>query len=106
MILAIFMILIYITCKDKQEAKKISKHLLEKKIIACTNFFPIESMYWWKNKIQEDNEFVVIANTKEENYEKVKQEVKKIHSYDIPCIIKLNSEGNKEYTDWIEKVTL
>ena len=44
MILSSTMILIYITCKDKEEAKKISKHLLEKKLIACTNMTPIETI--------------------------------------------------------------
>ena len=100
------MILIYITAKDKAEAKRISKHLLEKKLAACTNIFQIESMYWWKGKIQESKESVIIAKTSEENYEKVKQEVKKIHSYDTPCIMKLGVECNKEYSDWIDRVTL
>ena len=99
------MILIYITCKDKKQAKNISRHLLEKRLVACTNIHPIESMYWWENKIQEDNEVVIIAKTKEENYNKVKQEVKKLHSYDVPCILKINAECNKEYSDWINKET-
>lgn len=98
------MILIYITCKDKKEAKKISLGLLEKKLVACTNIHPIESMYWWDGKLQEDKEVVIIAKTKEDNFNKIKEEVKKIHSYDIPCIIKLGCEGNKEYTDWINRV--
>jgi len=99
------MILIYITCKDNKEAKTISKALLEKKLVACTNIHPIESMYWWKNKIQDEKEEVIIAKTIEKNYEKIKQEVKKLHSYDIPCIIKISAEANKEYNDWIDRET-
>lgn len=97
------MILIYITCKDNEEARKISRHLLEKKLVACANIHPTESMYWWENKIQNDNEFVIIAKTKGENYEKVKQEVKKIHSYEVPCILKIDAEANEEYNSWINK---
>lgn len=104
-ILAFFMILVYITCKDKEEAKKISKHLLEKRLIACANIHPIESLYWWEGKIQEDSEVVVIAKTKEENYNKVKNEVKKIHSYEVPCILKIKAEANEEYDKWIKKET-
>ena len=81
------MILIYITCKDKKQAKNISKNLLEKRLVACTNIHPIESMYWWENKIQEDNEVVIIAKTKEENYEKVKQEVVLGEMYEIWDVI-------------------
>ena len=28
-------------------------------------------------------------------------EVEKIHSYDIPCIIKIPIEANKSYFEWI-----
>ena len=105
MILSLYMILLYITCKDKKQAKDISKHLLEKRLVACTNIHPIESIYWWKGKIQEDNEVVIIAKTKEENYEKVKQAVKTLHSYDIPCILKIKAEANGEYNKWVEEST-
>ncbi|MEA2038123.1 MAG: divalent-cation tolerance protein CutA [Nanoarchaeota archaeon] len=97
------MILVYITCKDKEESSKISRHLLEKKLIACTNIHPIESLYWWEGKIQEESEVVVIAKTKDSNYDKVKEEVKKIHSYDVPCIIKIKAEANSEYDKWINE---
>ena len=45
------MIVCYVTCKNKTEAKKISKHLLNKKLVACSNMFPVSSMYWWNKKI-------------------------------------------------------
>ncbi len=98
------MIIVYITCKNKKEAKSISKHLLNEKLIACANIMPIESLYLWKNKIEESKETVILAKTKDENYKKIKKEVKKQHSYDIPAIIKLPTECNKEYNDWIDKV--
>ena len=97
------MILVYITCKDNKEAKRISKGLLEKRLVACANIHPIESMYWWKGKIQEDKEVVVIAKTKDSCYEKVKGEIKKIHSYDVPCILKIKAEANEEYGKWINE---
>jgi periplasmic divalent cation tolerance protein len=94
---------VYITCKDKKEARKISKHLLEKRLIACSNMFPIKSMYLWKGKIEEDKEYVIIAKILEKNFSKVKKEVKLIHSYDVPCICLIKSEANKDYSDWVKK---
>ena len=99
------MISVYITCKDKKEAIKISKHLLKKRLIACSNIFPIKSMYWWNKKIVNDNEIVILAKTTNKNYEKIKKEVKKLHSYDIPCILKINIKANKEYEKWVKKET-
>ncbi len=85
-----------------EEAKKVTSHLLQKKIIACANFFPITSSFWWKGKIDNSNEIVALLKTKKQNWEKVKSEIKKIHSYETPCIMKLDVEANKDYEDWIE----
>ncbi|MCH8003033.1 MAG: divalent-cation tolerance protein CutA [Nanoarchaeota archaeon] len=97
------MTLIYITCKDEKEAVKISKHLLEKRLIACSNMYPIRSMYRWQGKIQDEKEFVLMAKTKEKNYGKIKEEVKKIHSYDVPCILKIDAEANESYNKWVNE---
>ena len=95
--------LIYITCKDNEEAEKISKHLLEKRLIACANLHPIRSLYWWQGKIQDDNETVIIAKTLEKNYNKIKEEVKKMHPYDVPCILKIDAEANESYDKWVKE---
>jgi len=50
------MTLVYITCRDEKEAVKISRHLLNKRLIACSNIHPIRSLYWWKGKIQDGKE--------------------------------------------------
>ena len=97
------MIIIYITCKDETEAEKLGKKIVEEKLAACYNFFCINSGYPWQGKIQEDNEYVLLLKTKEENYEKIKVKVKQMHSYEIPCILKLNVEANKEYEDWLNE---
>ena len=97
------MTLIYITCKDEKEAIKISKHLLNKRLIACSNMHPIRSMYKWNNKIQDDKEFVILAKTKEKNCKTIKEEVSKMHSYKVPCILKINAEANESYQRWVNK---
>lgn len=97
------MTLVYITCKNEKEAKKISMHLLKKRLIACANIFPIKSLYWWNNKIVNDNENAIIAKTKNKRFERVAAEVRKIHSYAIPCILKIDAISNKEYERWVNK---
>ncbi len=97
------MTLVYITCKDRKEAEKVSMCLLRKRLIACANIFPIKSMYWWKVKIVNANEFAIIAKTSNKNFRKIVNEVKKLHSYQIPCILKIDSFANKEYEAWANK---
>lgn len=98
-------IFIYITNSSKEEAKKIAKYLLDKKLIACVNIFPIDSIYKWKGKIVEEKEYVLIAKTTNNKFEKIKNEVEKIHSYDCPCIIKIPVSSNNKYFEWIVKET-
>lgn len=95
------MILVYITHKNQEEAEKAVKHLLEKRLVACGNIFPIKSFYLWKGKIENSDEFVSLVKTKKENWGKLKKEVVKIHSYEVPCIIKIDAEANPEFEEWI-----
>jgi|SRR3989338_114931 len=97
------MTLIYITCKDENEAKRISNHLLKERLIACANIFPIKSMYWWNGKIVDDNEEAIIAKTNGKNFKKAVSEVKKLHSYEVSCILKIDASANKEYNEWAKK---
>ncbi len=94
------MTLVYITCKDEKEAKKISMNLLKKRLIACANVFPIKSMYWWQNKIVNDNENAIFAKTNSKNFDKIVKEVEKMHSYQVPCIVKLDAKSSKKYENW------
>lgn len=97
------MTLVYITCKDRKEAVKVSLKLLKKRMIACANIFPTKSLYWWKGKITNNNENVIIAKTNNKKFEKLCEEVEKIHSYTIPCILKIDSIANKAYEAWANK---
>jgi len=96
------MILIYITNPTKRAAEKMAKILLKKRLIACANIFEIESYYWWQKKIERVKEFVLIGKTIEKNYSKIKKEVKKIHPYEIPCVLKIKAEANEKYLNWLK----
>ena len=94
----------YITTSGEKEAEKIADMLLEKRLIACANMFPIKSKYWWKGKIEKSNEFMLICKTKSDKSKKIIEEVKKIHSYDIPCINFIPIEkGNLDFLKWIDE---
>jgi uncharacterized protein involved in tolerance to divalent cations len=62
---SISMTLLFITNSIEIEAKKVARHLLEKRIIGCANVYPIQSMYRWESKIVEGVENVPIEKTTE-----------------------------------------
>lgn len=94
---------IYITCKDLEEAKHISRKIVGNHLAACTNILsPMHSFYRWQGELVEDTETVLIAKTIQENVEGLIEEVKKVHSYDVPCIISIPIEkGNPDYLHWL-----
>ena len=98
--------LAYIACNGPKEAKKIALKLLEKRLIACANILPkIESYYWWNGKIENSNEALLLCKTVKKNFSKIISVVKKIHSYETPCIEFLQILGqNKECKNWMESV--
>jgi periplasmic divalent cation tolerance protein len=97
------MIAVYITSSNIDTAKKISRMLLEKRLIACANIHPIHSLYWWKDKIEEDDEYAIIAKTEKENYKKIEEEVIRIHDYDVPCIDSWDIDDvNPLYEKWLK----
>ncbi len=100
------MIFVYITCQNKQEAKKIGEYLVKRRLAGCVNIFPIESMYWWKGKIVKDKEAVLIVKTINKNYSKIEKEVRKLHSYTVPFLGKIEiKKVNQDYLNWLIKET-
>ncbi len=61
-----------------------------------------ESSYLWHGKIEGGKEIVLILKTKESNWKKVKAEIEKIHSYHIPCVIRIETQMNNGFSKWIE----
>lgn len=98
---------VYITTKDKEEARRIGRALLEGKLAACINIGgPIESLYYWEGKIVEDREAALVAKTRSALVEPLIAQVKAIHSYSCPCIVSVPVvAGNPEFWEWIERET-
>jgi periplasmic divalent cation tolerance protein len=95
------LILLYVTNPSKEEAERIARQLLDRKLIACANIFPITSIYRWEGRVAKESEYVLLAKTVKEKLGQTEKEIKKVHPYKIPCIIKISAEANKEYSDWV-----
>lgn len=97
------MILIFTTFHKKGDAQKIGKALLAQRLIGCYNLFPIESAYWWKGKIENDKEILMILKTKAANFKKIESYIHKHSGYEVPEITAVKaSQVNRPYLDWLE----
>ena len=99
-------LLCFVTCKNIAEARKIAKTLLKKRLVACANIVPkIESHYWWKGKMEQGSEAMLILKTRKELKPKVLQEIEKMHSYKLPVVEFIEAKASKAVEKWIEKET-
>ena len=98
--------MIYTTLPDKAITKKIATELVNENLVACANFFPIESIYRWKNKLNKDKEYALIMKTRKSLYRKVEKKLKELHPYEIPAIVSYEiKDGLSDYLSWIQEET-
>lgn len=97
-------ILVYITAPNENEAEYLATMLVKQKVAACVNIIPkVQSVYLWGNSIHKDNEVILLVKTIESHFNKIKEIVCSIHSYDIPCIIALPTIlGENKFLTWVE----
>ena len=92
------------TFQTTEEASKTVKQMLDERLIACANIIPgVKSLFWWKDKIIEEQEVIVFIKTRKELEKKVMQKLESIHPYDVPAIYAIDStkEINSSYLQWI-----
>lgn len=98
------MIVVGITCETRESAKKIAKALLEKRLIACSNIFPVESLFWWKGEVASEEEVFLMCKSLESKYEDIKKAVEELHEYDVPLIEAWKVDYiNKDYEEFLKE---
>ena len=99
--------LLYVTCRDEDEAIKIGTALVEERLVACANVLGrTTSIFWWDGKVNRENEIALILKTRSELVERATQRIKALHSYSVPCVVALPiGGGNPDFLNWIDRET-
>lgn len=94
---------VLVTASSEEEARRLARDLLEKKLIACANLVPIQSLYWWEGAIEEAAEVLMILKTTQAALQdELIEAVQAAHSYDVPEVIGLPVvAGAADYLRWI-----
>jgi periplasmic divalent cation tolerance protein len=98
-------IVAFSTCASEQEAGLIARRLLEKRVAACVSIVgPVRSLYHWRGAVQDDAEFLLIIKSSAHLAERLKTEIRAVHSYETPELVILPiSDGLPDYLAWISR---
>src|SRR5579864_6402541 len=100
-------IVIVSTYPDKKSISKVAHVVVEKKLPACVNYVKINSVYSWKDKIEDTGEFLALFKTTIKSKQQLKEEIAKSHTYQVPEIVKLKvNDVSVPYMKWLEESTL
>jgi periplasmic divalent cation tolerance protein len=91
------------TASSEEEARKIARHLVEHRLAACVNIVPqVQSIYRWKDKVEEANEWLLLIKTTEAAFDQVRHAIDDLHTYDVPeCVSLAVEDGLPDYLQWI-----
>mgnify|MGYP001293300106 CR=1 FL=1 len=98
-------LLFYVTHPDEETARRISTHLVTRRLAACANIFPVSSAYWWEGAVQQEGEWISILKTRSELEARLEAEVRTQHPYQTPCILRIEVRANADYEKWIVEST-
>ena len=95
---------VYVTVENFKQAEIIAELAIKNKLCACANIFPeIHSMFELEGKVNLEKETVLILKTIESKFEKLEKLISENHTYETPCILKLDiSKGNKKFVNWLQ----
>jgi periplasmic divalent cation tolerance protein len=99
---------VFITCKDTQEAERIAESIVLERLAACANIVPgAVSIFFWEDKLCKESEVLLVIKTRSELYQRLQERIIALHSYKVPEIISLPiREGNPDYLEWVRDSTL
>jgi periplasmic divalent cation tolerance protein len=97
---------VLVTTPDQVSAELIASRLIEKRLAACANFWPINSIYRWKGAIERGEEYALILKIRSADFGSIVEVISNLHPYDNPCVVKYEIiDGAPLFLEWIKEST-
>jgi periplasmic divalent cation tolerance protein len=93
------------TTAEKPDAEMLAQAVLEHRLGACVQIGgPIESRYWWNNRIETSPEWLLTIKTRRDLYKPLEKLLLELHPYDQPEIVATTIvEISAGYWKWLNE---
>lgn len=100
-------IAVLVTTSTAEEAEKIGRMLVERRLAACANIVSgMRSIFRWGNKISVESECLMIIKTTKQRFTELESAVRQQHNYEVPEIVALPVvAGSESYLNWVRSET-
>jgi periplasmic divalent cation tolerance protein len=100
-------IVVLTTVASDEEAVKLVRELLDRRLIACGTLFPgARSLYRWQGKVADEQEVVLLLKTRSARLDSLRTAFAELHPYKVPELLAIPVEGGLEkYLEWINSET-
>lgn len=98
------LIAVVTTVARRDDARRMARELVERKLAACAQISGIESFYAWHGAVQDEPEWRILFKTTAGRYAAVEAAIRELHPYELPAIHAVPIEhAFAPYADWVEK---
>ena len=96
---------VYAVFSDADEAEKIGRAMVEKRLAACVNILPpCHSIYRWEDRLETVVEVPALFKTTLDHADTLIASIAELHSYETPAIVTWPiGKLLAGYGDWVEE---
>jgi periplasmic divalent cation tolerance protein len=97
-------LIVFSTFASEDEAARVTRTLVEERLIACANLLPgARSIYRWQGKLEDTREVVALMKTRKQDWPALMARLHELHAYDTPeCVAVRIAAGAPRYMEWLE----
>jgi len=101
------MLEVHVNFGSAEEASKVARGAVEKRLAACASVHPpVRSFYWWEQALREEDEVPVVFKTAESKVHDLMDFIVGEHSYELPgVVVHRPMTANTKYLAWIDTET-
>ena len=100
-------VMVTTTTDSEEAARELAQRLIECRLAACVQYWPIRSVYRWQGQTENAAEYLLVAKTRAELAERLSSTIAELHSYELPEITVTPIVGGSEvYLGWITAETM
>jgi len=99
-------VIVLTTLPVQADCAAFAETLVREHLAACVNVLPeMQSVYWWKDKIERDREHQVLVKTTAVRLDEVQARIRALHPYEVPELLVLPVDGGEAYLSWVSQAT-